>query len=162
MASVGGCCPEEDGACVPVVPGAEVGPEPASVAAKLLVTASISVAQGPALAELEIHGNSAKLMSMRIRGVITFPFDKWLGIPPTRATSSKKFNVGYGPMFRELATVSSAPVQIGRGPWRSRRQALACASRTGDRISVPACRLRLVPSGADLRRLGYRTAREIG
>jgi len=79
MVSVGGCCPEEDGACIRVVPGLAVGPEPASAAAKLFVTVSISVAQGPALAALGIQDNSAKLVSMRIRGFITFSF--FLGGP---------------------------------------------------------------------------------
>ena len=74
MASVGGCCPEDDGACVRVVPGLKVGPEPASAADKLFVTVSISVVQGPALAELGIHDNSAKLASMRIGWFITSTF----------------------------------------------------------------------------------------
>ena len=74
MASVGGCCPEEDGACVRVVPGLKVGPEPASAADKLFVTVSISVVQGPALAELGFHDNSAKLASMRIGWFITSSF----------------------------------------------------------------------------------------
>ena len=99
MVSVGGCCPEEDRACVPVVPGAKVGPEPASVAVKLFVTVSISVAQGPALAELGSHDKRATLVSMRIRVVITFPFDKLLGIY-VGANPNNGFNVGYGPPFR--------------------------------------------------------------
>jgi len=74
MVSVGGCSPEEDGACVRVVPGLKVGPEPASAADKLFVTVSISVVQGPALAELAIHDNSAKLASMRIGWFITSSF----------------------------------------------------------------------------------------
>jgi hypothetical protein len=79
MTAVGGCCPDEDededeGACVRVVPWPKVGPEPASAAAKLFVILSISVVQGPALAELGIHDNSAKLVTMRIRGIITFSF----------------------------------------------------------------------------------------
>jgi hypothetical protein len=79
MVSVGGCCPEEDGACV------RVGPEPASAADKLFVTVSISVVQGPALAELGIHDNSAKLASMRIGWFITSSFrqvarrKRWFG-----------------------------------------------------------------------------------
>ena len=99
MVSVGGCCPEEDGACIRVVPGLKVGPDPASAAAKLFVTVSISVAQGPALAELGTHDKRATLVSMRIRVVITFPFDKLLGIY-VGANSNNGFNVSFGPAFR--------------------------------------------------------------
>src|SRR5436305_2675185 len=113
MTSVGGCCPDEDeGACVPVVPGAKVGPEPASVAAKLFVTVSISVAQGPALAELGIHDNSAKLVSMRIRGFITFCF----------STSCSKINPGSAYTFRnfqsaELSVAAGRHVCLRDGGW---------------------------------------------
>ena len=108
MTSVGGCCPEADGACVPVVRGAEVGPEPASVTAKFLVTASISVVQGPALAELGIHDNSAKPVSMRIRGFITFSF----------STSCSKINPGSAYTFRNFQSaelsVPARSVMTGR------------------------------------------------
>src|SRR5215211_8278070 len=73
IAAVAGC--SFDGAAVERVPADApgLGPEPASLAASTLTTLSISVVQGPAVAELTPSANSATLARMNAFAFMGFP-----------------------------------------------------------------------------------------
>ena len=85
-----------------------------------MVILSISVVQGPALAELGIHDNNAKLVTMRIRGIITFSFRQVLKHQP-------RFRI-HVPQLSISGTVGCCQFGMPTGPVAPRPRMMSCKS----------------------------------